>query len=163
MAVGRFPVEAGHVLMFARAIGDLDGAYHAALQDPGSAAVVPPTFTMAGAHHDPDYPLRPGPGLPWPGSGRGPGIAVEGGGGLHAEQHFEYHRPLRVGDTLTVRTRPGRSWEKAGRAGLLRFSEEITDYLDERGDLVVTARTVGVVPEAPAADAPGADTDGEGR
>ncbi|WP_405720385.1 MaoC family dehydratase N-terminal domain-containing protein [Streptomyces sp. NBC_01537] len=134
MAATRFPVEAGHIMMFARAIGDEE-----------DTTVAPPTFTMASAHYDPDSPLRPLPGQEWLGSGRGPGVAVEGSGGLHAEQHFEYHRPLRAGDTLTVSTRPGRSWDKAGRAGLLRFSEQITEYRDEAGELVVTARTVGVV------------------
>ncbi|TDU01784.1 MaoC dehydratase-like protein [Streptomyces sp. 846.5] len=151
MPAGSFPVEAGHILMFARAIGDEDPEYHAALRDVNAGAVAPPTFTMASAHHDPDYPLRPRPGSPWLGSGQGPGVASAGGGGLHAEQHFEYHRPLRPGDTLTARVLAGRNWEKSGRAGLLRFSETVTEFRDEQGELVVTSRTVGVVPEAPVA------------
>ncbi|NGO42207.1 FAS1-like dehydratase domain-containing protein [Streptomyces ureilyticus] len=136
-----FPVESGHILMFARAIGDENPAYE---------HLAPPTFTWASAHFDPDCHLRPKPGEEWFGSGAGPGVMPEGGGGLHAEQHFEYHRPVRVGETLYAHTVPGRSWEKQGRTGRLLFSERITEYRDADGAPVVSARTVAVVPEGPA-------------
>ena len=69
-------------------------------------------------------------------------------GGLHAEQHFTYHRHLTPGDVLTAETKPGESWEKESkRAGVLKFSESITEYRDQNGELVVTARSVGVVTE----------------
>lgn len=139
-----FPVEAGHIMMFARAIGDENPAYH------GESALAPPTFTMASAQYDPDYHLRPKPDEEWFGSGRGPGVILEGGGGLHAEQHFEYHRPVRAGETLYAHTVPGRSWEKQGRTGRLLFSERITEYRDTDGEPVVSAKTVAVVPEGPA-------------
>ena len=71
-----------------------------------------------------------------------------GAGGLHAEQHFVYHRPVRVGDVLTGATRPGQQWEKQGRSGRLRFREQITEFRDEAGELVATARSVSVVREA---------------
>ena len=71
---------------------------------------------------------------------------------VHAEQHFEYHRPLGVGDVLSVTTRPGATWEKEGRrAGRLTFAETITEYRNQDGDLVVTARSVGVRTERAAA------------
>ena len=64
---------------------------------------------------------------------------------MHAEQHYTYHRSLRVGDVLTATTRPGERWEKEGRrAGKLMFAETITEFRDEHGELVVTARGVGV-------------------
>ncbi|UGQ11257.1 MaoC family dehydratase N-terminal domain-containing protein [Yinghuangia sp. ASG 101] len=156
MAVTAFPVEAGHLLVFARAIGDHDPAYHADLADPGARPVAPPTFTMAAAHHDDEYPLRPLPGKEWFGSGAGAGFTLDGADGLHAEQHFEYHRPLRVGDVLSGSTRQGRSWEKTGRAGVLRFTEQITEYRDATGGLVVTARSVGVTTQAPTTE-PGSE------
>ena len=41
--------------------------------------------------------------------------------------------------------RPGSSWEREGRrGGKLTFSEGFTDYRDESGELVVTARFVSV-------------------
>src|SRR3954452_13291452 len=109
-----FTVEPGHIMMFARAIGDENPAY---------AEFAPPTFTMASAHYDAEYHLRPKPGQEWFGSGRDAGVMPDGGGGLHAEQHFEYHRPVRAGETLYAHTVPGRSWEKQGRTGRLLFSE----------------------------------------
>ncbi len=152
MALQRFPIEAGHIMLFARAIGDANPAYYGAItgNDPVPA---PLTFVQASAQFDPDYPLRPRIGEVWFGSGReatGRGAAPmpggDGGGtGLHAEQHYTYHRPLRAGDVLTSSTVQGLGWEKQGRrGGRLVFSEMITEYCDAAGEIVVTARTVGV-------------------
>ena len=161
MAVESFPVEFSHIMMFARAVGDDNPIYH----DPGYAkttdvgsVIAPPTFVQASAQFDPDYPLRPKIGKPWFGSGKEPtGVRRDGGGGggngggLHAEQHFEYHRPVRPGDVLTASTKPGKTWEKAGkRAGKLLFSESVTEYRNQAGELVITARGVGVRTERPA-------------
>jgi acyl dehydratase len=168
MAVERFPIESGHVLMFARAVGDSNPVYsdpeHAAGTEVGGI-IAPPTFVQASAQFDPAYGLRPRIGRPWFGSGKTPsglqrpapaegderpaGDRPSGGGGggsgLHAEQHYEYHRPLRVGDVLTATTSPGKRWEKQGRrAGTLVFAETITEYRNQDGELVVTARGVGV-------------------
>jgi N-terminal half of MaoC dehydratase len=157
MTTERFPIEAGHVMMFARSIGDPNPIYHdeayARATEVG-AIIAPPTFVQASAQFDDDYPLRPKIGASWFGSGREPtgvtrasggGGGSGGGTGLHAEQHYTYHRPLRAGDVLTATTRPGERWEKVGRrAGKLQFSETITEFRDESGELVVTARGVGV-------------------
>jgi hypothetical protein len=159
----RFPVEAGHIMMFARSIGDANPRYYP--ETAGAEGVVaPPTFVQASAQFDPDYPLRPKIGQPWFGSGRDPAgpppsFAARGGGGgggggggtgLHAEQHFEYARPVRPGDVLTWTTKPGKTWEKQGRrGGRLVFSELVTEYRDQQGELVVTARSVGVRTEKP--------------
>ena len=140
MAARQFPVEAGHVLAFGRALGAADPP--GGLPAVGDAA--PPTFAIAGAQFDPDYPLRPRPGAQWHGSGGDAGLVTEGAGGLHAEQHFFYHRPVRVGDVLVPTSRPGEQWEKQGRSGRLRFREHITEFRDEAGELVVTARSVSV-------------------
>jgi acyl dehydratase len=177
MAVEQFPIEAGHVMMFARSVGDPNPIYadeaYAAESELGSP-IAPPTFVQASAQFDPDYPLRPKVGQPWFGSGKQPsglqrsdaagdgasqgqggdesGERRRGGGGtaLHAEQHYEYHRPLRVGEVLTVTTKPGEQWEKEGRrAGRLLFSEQIAEYRDEDGQLVVTARGVAVRTQRP--------------
>lgn len=168
MAVERFPVDAGLIHVFAQAIGDPNPVYHdeeAARAAGFPGVLAPPTFVQASAHFDPDYPLRPKPGQPWFGSGREPsgtgrggvaGVGGDGGGGasrgtgLHAEQHYEYHRPLCAGDVLTATVTPGRRWEKEGRrAGKLLFSESVTEYRDQRGELVVTARSVGVMTSRP--------------
>lgn len=155
MAAQRFPIEAGHIMTFARAIGDGNPVY-ADPDDPATVAaggiIAPPTFVQAGAQFDDDWALRPRIGEPWLGSGRtASGVERTGSGegsGLHAEQHFTYHRPLRPGDVLTASTREGETWQKhSERAGTLTFRESITEYRDAAGDLVVTARGVGVKTE----------------
>ena len=77
MAARLFPVEAGHVLMFTRALGaaDPEGGL------PGAGDAAPPTFTIASAQFDPGYVLRPQPGVPWHGSGGDAGLVREGPAG----------------------------------------------------------------------------------
>ncbi|MFT5578585.1 MAG: acyl dehydratase, partial [Paraglaciecola psychrophila] len=62
MAVGKFPVEASHIMMFARSVGDDNPIYHdnehAKGTEPGGV-IAPPTFMQASAQFDPDYFLRP--------------------------------------------------------------------------------------------------------
>lgn len=181
MAIERFPVEASHILMFARAVGDSNKIYsdgdYAASTEVGSI-IAPPTFAQASAQFDPNYYLRPSEAKKWFGSGRtasgtmrdpvaDQGESSIGGepstddepstegessgssaGGLHAEQHFTYHRHIRPGDVLSATNREGERWEKQSkRAGTLKFSETITEYRDQNGELVITARGVGVVTE----------------
>jgi hypothetical protein len=167
MAQWSFPVEAGHIMMFARAIGDPNPVYYdeeAARSTEVGGIIAPPTFIQASAQFNPDYFLRPKIGQLWFGSGKGPtgsnaappepsatGDERRGGGvGLHAEQHFEYHRPIRPGDVLTPTSKEGKTWEREGRSGHLVFSETITEWRDAAGNLVVTARGVGVRTSGPA-------------
>ena len=164
MAATKFPIEAGHILLFARAVGDTNKIYSDedyAKTTEVKSIIAPPTFTMASAQFDPDYSLRPKEGQVWFGSGKEPtgiqkssggssGGGGGGGGGLHAEQHFEYHRHIKPGDVLTATTKPGKTWEKEGkRSGKLLFSETVTEYRDQKGELVITARGVGVRTERP--------------
>lgn len=161
MAVDKFSIEASHIMMFARSIADSNPIYYdedyAKSCEPGSI-IAPPTFAQASAQFDPEYGLRPKIGEPWFGSGKDPsGVEPSGGsgggsggGGLHAEQHFEYHRHLKPGDVLSAEVKPGKKWEKESkRAGKLLFSETITEYRDQSGELVITATGVGVRTERP--------------
>ncbi len=143
MVAQRFPIEPGHVQRFLRSLGD-------PAADREGQLAVPPTFTVANAEFDPNWWLRPRSGESWFGSGRTPGEPGTGRG-LHAEQHFVYHRPAVVGETLHGRTADGETWEKQGRRGKLRFLEEITEWRDDAGELVVTERKVRVITEAPPA------------
>ena len=108
MAIDKFLVEASHIMMFARSVGDDNPIYHdeeyANKTDLGGI-IAPPTFAQSSAQFDPNYFLRPKiGGEGWFGSGKDASGAKpssssksgesEGGGaamGLHAEQHFEYH------------------------------------------------------------------------
>ena len=148
----RFPIEAGHILLFARELGDENPIYH----DTNYAettevrdVIAPPTFERAVRQFDPNDQLRPRVGEPWIGSGREPtGKPVTGKSpsiGLHAEQRYEYYKLIRPGDVLTAKSRPGETWEREGRrAGKLTFNETITEYYDEESELVMVATAVSV-------------------
>jgi acyl dehydratase len=146
----RFPVDLTSIMLFASALGETNPVYYDeehARQTPLGGVIAPPTFSIASAHWNPDYPLRGIREIPArkPATAEAkPAIAEakpaeesEGGGGpgltrlLHGEQRFEYHRPLRPGMRLEVTSRPGRSWEKEGRrGGTMRFHETITELRD---------------------------------
>jgi len=159
----RFPVDRTAILNFAGALGESNHIYYDEAYARGTAlggVIAPPTFVMASAHWNPFGVFRGIKKIPAPAPDQEAARRIrqaEAGSQagahnlarvLHAEQHFEYHKPVCPGMTLTVTTRPGRAWQKQGRrGGLLRFSETISEYRDEGGALVVTARSVGVVTE----------------
>ena len=161
MAIDKFLIEASHIMMFARSVGDSNPIYHDeeyAKSTEIGGIIPPPTFAQSSAQFDPEYFLRPKVGGDgWFGSGKEatgskPSSGSGGGGGaamgLHAEQHFEYHLPVKAGDTLSATTKPGKAWEKESkRAGKLKFSESVTEYRNQNGDLVITATGVGVQTE----------------
>lgn len=168
MVAKRFPIEASHIMMFARSIGDPNPIYYdadyAAANETGRI-IAPPTFAQASAQFDEDYPLRPKVGEPWFGSGatatgKPPEPATNdgkkssggdgNGGGLHAEQHFTYYRHIGPGDVLTLTVKPGKTWEKQSRrGGKLMFSESLTEFHNQDGELMITSRGVGVKTEKP--------------
>ena len=155
MATITFPIEATHILMFARSIGDENPVYHDAEKAKGTEVggiIAPPTFGAAVAQFNPEG-SRPRPGEKWVGSGKTPS-GIEGkapsAGGLNAEQHFEYFRPIRPGEVLIAESRPGRTWERESkRAGKLMFSDRITEFRDQGGELVMSLRSVSVKTERP--------------
>lgn len=148
--IDRFPIEAGHILQFARAIGDPNPIYHDpdyAAAQPAGSIIAPPTFTEASMHFDTLFAFRPEAGKPWFGSGAGDGHKPEQSGAgtdLHAGTHFTYHAPLRPGMVLSARTTAGPSWEKEGKSGRLTFHETVNDFVDQQGQPVVTCRTTAV-------------------
>jgi len=165
MAIEKFPIEKSHVMMFARSIGDSNKIYFDedyAKESKCEKIIAPPTFVQSSAQFDPDYFLRPKVGKQWFGSAKGPtgitknneensGSGTSSSGGLHAEQHYVFHKTLKVGAVLSAEVKPGKTWEKQGRkGGSLKFSETVTEYRDESGELVITATGVGVKTERPA-------------
>ena len=62
MAIDKFLVEASHIMMFARSIGDDNPDYYDEdhKSESGSEGIIaPPTFAQSSAQFDPDYFLRP--------------------------------------------------------------------------------------------------------
>jgi hypothetical protein len=132
-----FRIEAGHVLLFARAVGAFDVDLESLAR---SSAIVPlPTFLAATNHFNPEFRLRPRPGQPWPPLSPS---AVR----LHAGQTFDFRRPLLVGEVLHVETvDQTRAWEKASATGgTLVFGEQLTEYRDTSGDIAATSTSVTV-------------------
>lgn len=146
MATFEFPVEKGHIITFARSLGEEDPIFVGEGATSGNderPLVAPPTFTQASIRFSPENPMRRHLGAS---PGELPAERASTGRQLHAEQHFEYHRPVVAGEVLTVIARPGATWEKQGRrGGTLSFTETFVDYVDANGDVAITARTVGVV------------------
>jgi acyl dehydratase len=146
----RFPVEAGAVLQFARAVADPSSVFASGdyLDSVGAGKVTPPpTFLISADQFDPVSPRRPSFGEAWPGSGRvGEGWRrPEGRGtGFHAEQVYEFRRHPRIGEVLTVEVADGRAWAKPGRQGSMQFQETVSRYLDADGAEVAVGRWVKV-------------------
>jgi hypothetical protein len=132
------PIEPSHVMLFARSVGDLDACYGDQLwAEAGTPLITPPTFVRALDHFDPVSPTRPT--LPKQEPGRGGRTDT-----VHAEQHFEYLGPFRAGDRIVVASFAGGAWTKQGRSGTLDFSETVTEYRNQLGDLLVRARKISV-------------------
>ena len=130
-----FPVEPGRIFSFARSVGDTDPVYRDQLFDrsQGEPVTTPPTFVRSAEHYEPlEHPPPPG------------GSDPDGASTVHAEQHFEFLAPFRMGDRVSVHTRPGRTWTKVGRSGALAFFETVTEYRGADDAVLVRARKVSV-------------------
>ena len=124
-------VVAEEVDAFARAVGDLNPLYvdpTAAAQSRFGAVLAPPTFPirMGAAAGDPDLFLA---------------LDLNFASLLHAEQEFEWFRPLVAGEKVTITSRVGDMWEKQGKSGTLDFVVLEQIARDPKGETVYVART----------------------
>ena len=111
-----FTVEQAHTARFARVVGhEGDG--------------VPPTFPTAAEFAALTQVIED------------PELALDFAHVLHAEQEYEYRRPLVVGDRLTLTPRLA----QIRRKGALEFCTVETEMRDAAGDVVVIARNSLVV------------------
>jgi len=123
-------VEHGKIREFARAIKDDHPAFA------GDAALAPPTFLMTSMHW-----LDPGAAAPR-------AVKLDMRRVLHGEQEFEYVRPIRAGDVLTVRSRTKDVFEKEGsRGGKMLFLVGESEYRNQRGEVVAYARSTTIQTE----------------
>ena len=158
-----FPVEAGMILQFAQAIGDLNPVYRDrpwAQRQGFDDVLAPPTFLIVADVFDPHFTRRPAIGAEGVVAREAPHEAW-----LHVGQQFAYERSIVAGEVLTVQRLPAREWTKRGRrGGALKFVGCATDYVDSDGRLVASATWTDVRPEQGHRDlsmadqsAPGAD------
>lgn len=146
-----FQIETGKVDEFARAIRDPTDVYLDVdtAHDAGYDRIpAPPTFTRSSFF--PRY--------------RPPGIDVHLGFDLgfdpeyvlHGEQHYEYDRPLFVGDELHGETTLERVFQREGESGgAMTFAVLRTDFYDSDGDRVQSARITRIETDGAVADAAG--------
>ncbi|GAA2638553.1 MaoC family dehydratase N-terminal domain-containing protein [Dactylosporangium fulvum] len=121
-------VERGKIREFARAVRSQNPDYLEA-----ERPVVPPTFLTTA------FFWQSGPSDPWE------AVAMDQRKGLHAEQEYVFHGPPpRAGTRLTGRSRIESVTRKEGRSGTLTFAVMVTEFHDETGRLVATARLTGV-------------------
>jgi acyl dehydratase len=132
LSSGTATVTAEHVAAFARALGDPNPLY----SDPEAAArsefggiVAPPTYpiafmtqAMAGGL---DTFLE---------------LGLDFMTLVHGEQEFEYVRPIRAGETLTLAGRIADIYEKTGSSGTLDFVVLETEARDAAGRPVFVSR-----------------------
>ncbi len=125
-------VEKGAIRRFAEALGDYNPIYYDEEYARASGyptIVAPPTFP-ASFHSAADLRELLGVGIK---------------SLLHAEQTFEYERPILAGDRIFVATRVADVLEKTGPAGKMDVAVIEDEGRDEEGHLVFKARRTLVV------------------
>ena len=132
LSTGSATVTAEHVAAFARALGDLNPLYldpEAARRGPFGSVVAPLTYPIA-------FMTQAMAG--------GMDTFLELGLNfmtlVHGEQEFEYARPIRAGETLTLAGRIADVYEKTGSSGTLDFVVLETEARDTGGSLVFFSR-----------------------
>ena len=173
-----FPIEAGHVLLFARSIGDPNPVYADAAaaeasevggSSPHRPSCRPPRSSRRGTRcvptsgsrgSGPDATRRASPLAPTPRparceAGAGPRCLVRRAGEAEAlgrrrgraARRAALREPpsVRPGDVLTSTTGPARRGRRRASGPASSSSpRSITEYRDQNGELVVTARGVSV-------------------
>jgi len=132
LSTGSATVGAENVADFARALGDPNPLYvdaAAAQRGPFGTLVAPPTYPIA-------FMTQAMAG--------GMETFLELGLNfmtlVHGEQEFEYARPIRAGETLTLTGRIADIYEKTGSSGTLDFVVLETEARDAGGALVFFSR-----------------------
>jgi acyl dehydratase len=132
LSTGSATVQAEHLTAFARALGDEQPLYvdpQAARSGPFGALVAPPTYPIA-------FMTQALAG--------GADVFLELGLDfmtlVHGEQEFEYTRPIKAGETLTLTGRIADVYEKRGSNGILDFAVLETEAVDAAGQPVFFSR-----------------------
>jgi peroxisomal enoyl-CoA hydratase 2 len=146
----RVAIEHAPVMLFARAVKDRAAVYSSeqAAGEAGFERVpVPPTYTfvMSDSGAFPDIQPEGGTGSMYASSGTdAASVFARDGLFLHGEQHFEYHRPVSVGDVLEGRMRTSKPIAREARRGPMEVTYFQTTWTDLDGQPVVDERIVSL-------------------
>jgi hypothetical protein len=126
LSTGSATASAEHVARFAEALGDANARYR------GEAAVAPPTYPIA-------FMAQAMAG----GAETFQKLELNYATLVHGEQEFEYVRPIRVGESLTLTGRIGDIYEKRSSSGaILDFVVLETEARDASEQVVFYSRNV---------------------
>ena len=125
LGTGSATVDADHVAAFAKALGDDNPAYR------GPGATAPLTYPIA-------FMTQAMAG----GMETFLELGLDFMTLVHGEQEFEYVRPVRVGETLSLTGRIADVYEKTGSSGTLDFVVLETEAKDDGGKPVFYSRNV---------------------
>ena len=127
-----YDVERGAVRRFAEAIGDPNPLFNdeaEARKTRFGGMIAPPTFCRSMGSPIPD-------------------VRIEALGasfrGLDGGSEWEYLRPIRVGDRITVQTKLVDLKESEGRLGPMVFITMETSYTNQFGEVCATQRSTGI-------------------
>lgn len=150
-------VEAGKVTEFARAITEDNPVYRdesVATERGYDTIPAPLTFTRTVL-----FPRYRPEGVD---SYRGFDLGFENEHSVHGEQHYEFERPLLVGDVLTGKTTLTDVFQREGsRGGTMTFAVLETEYTDGDDDLVLIEESTIIETDGAILDADGVDDEGE--
>ena len=127
-------VEKGQLKFFAKATGETNSVYfdEVAAQSAGHPALpAPPTFLFSLEFFAPDP------------EGIFGLLDIDIGNVLHGEQAFTHFGQIYAGDRITLNSRISDIYDR--KAGELEFVVQETVAVNQRGDLVGTAKSVTVV------------------
>jgi acyl dehydratase len=122
-------VKAEETIPFAKALGYVNPLYldeKAASASAFGSLLAPPTFpvTLAAGNMDPDLFFE---------------LGLNFASIVHGEQEFEYFRPLKVGEKVTIKGRVADITEKQGKSGIMDVVVLETTGLDEAGHTIYIA------------------------
>ena len=147
----RVRVDHAPVAIFARAVKDKSPIYRSeqAAHDAGFEQVpVPPTFTfvMSDSGAYPDLQPAGGTGSMYAAAGSDSAASAFAREGLflHGEQHFTYHRQVRVGDVLEGRLRTSKPVPRTARRGPMEVTWFQTRWTETDGTPVVDEQIVSL-------------------
>jgi acyl dehydratase len=127
-----YDVERGAIRRFAEAIEDRNPLFnddHAARATRFGGMIAPPTFCRSMGSPIPDVRI----------SALGQSFR-----GLDGGSEWEYFKPIRPGDRITVQTKLVDLRESEGRLGPMIFITMETTYTNQFGELCVTQRSTGI-------------------